>query len=85
MARPTEDLSDADDQLVERFAAQLRLRRGLRPASVSHTSRSNSGEASVIKKRLTESRKAIWSAVKVNSMAVTPALRLWAYRARARQ
>src|SRR3990167_10406633 len=67
MPRPPN--SSGTDKAVRPCSAILLRNSGERPASVSQISRSISGAASVIRKRLMASRKVSWSSVKVKSIA----------------
>ncbi|MNT39433.1 hypothetical protein D3C72_1756790 [compost metagenome] len=66
---PNPPSASGTDKAVRPWEAILLRRSGERPASVSQISRSISGAASVIRKRLMASRKVSWSSLKVKSMA----------------
>src|SRR5690606_19368572 len=72
---PRPPCSSGTDRAVRPCSAILRRSSGERPSSVSQISRSISGGASVIRKRLIASRKANWSSVKVKSMSASSGFR----------
>src|SRR5690606_2608211 len=72
---PRPPCSSGTDRAVRPCSAILRRSSGERPSSVSQMSRSISGGASVIRKRLIASRKANWSSVKVKSMSASSGFR----------
>src|SRR5690554_1741524 len=72
---PSPPSSSGTDSAVRPCSAILRRSSGERPSSVPQISRSISGDASVIRKRLIASRKASWSSVKVKSMSASSGFR----------
>src|SRR5690606_28054778 len=72
---PSPPCASGTDNAVSPCSAILRRSSGERPSSVSQISRSISGGASVIRKRLIASRKASWSSVKVKSISASSGFR----------
>ena len=65
---PKPPWSSGTDKAVKPCSASLARSSAERPEPVCQISRSFSGTASTIRKRLTESRSACWSSVKVKSI-----------------